>query len=224
MTICPVQNNCQWKTVFVGQYASFCPHFFPDRWGLNLLRFELTVLSPCSRLRFAIPSRFLSSHRILPELSPISSGKNLPFPTPENTCGDYFLSQILPEPLSIGNLSAEHRRYPTAPFVNPISFAPVLVDACIPVQDHVLWLLVFRPSLFPKAHRILSTIFHFVSLPRSIFLFGFLLLYHFFDNFGISSKSLTWAYTGRQGRLFVLHYINHQLHAKPEAGDEHIPL
>ena len=175
MSICPVQNNCQWKTVFVGQYASFCPHFFPDRWGLDLLRSELTVLSPYSRLRFAIPNRF-SSHRILPELLPISSEKNLPFPTPENTCGDYFLSQILPEPLSIGNLSAEHRRYPTAPFVNPISFAPVLVDACIPVQDHVLLLLVSRPSLFPKARRISSTIFHFVSLSRSIFPFGFFII------------------------------------------------
>lgn len=29
---------------------------------------------------------------------------------------------------------------------------------------------------------------------------------------------------GQQGRLFVLHYINHQLYAKPEAIDEHIPL
>ena len=174
MSICPVQNNCQWKTVFVGQYASFCPHFFPDRLGLDLLRSELTALSPCSRLRFAIPSRFLSSHRILPELSPISSGKSLPFPTPESTCGDYFLSQILPEPLSIGNQSAEHRRYPTAPFENPVSFAPVQADACIPVEDRVLWPLVSHPSLFPKARRILSTIFHFVCHPLSIILYGFL--------------------------------------------------
>ena len=187
MTICPVQNNSQWKTVSVGQYASFCPHFFPDRWGLDLLRPGLTALSPCSRLRFAIPNRFLSSHHILPVPSPISSGKSLPFPTPESTCGDYFLSQILPVPLSIGNLSAERRRYPTVPCENPVFFCPVLVDACIPVQDHVLLLLVSRPSLFPKARPILSTIFLFVSLPSSIFLFSFLLLYHIFANFGISS-------------------------------------
>ena len=28
----------------------------------------------------------------------------------------------------------------------------------------------------------------------------------------------------RQGQLFVLHYVDHQLHAKPESSDEHIPL
>ena len=27
---------------------------------------------------------------------------------------------------------------------------------------------------------------------------------------------------GHQGQLFILHHIDHQLHAKPEAGDEHI--
>ena len=37
-------------------------------------------------------------------------------------------------------------------------------------------------------------------------------------------QSLTRAYMGQQGQLFVVHYINHQLHAKPEACDEHIPL
>ena len=37
-------------------------------------------------------------------------------------------------------------------------------------------------------------------------------------------QSLTWAYMGQQGRLLVLHYVNHQLYAKSEAGDEHIPL
>jgi hypothetical protein len=35
---------------------------------------------------------------------------------------------------------------------------------------------------------------------------------------------LTWAYMGQQGRLFVFHYVDHQLHAKSESGDEHIPL
>ena len=38
------------------------------------------------------------------------------------------------------------------------------------------------------------------------------------------NQSLTWAYTGRQGRLFVAYHINHQLYAKPEACNEHIPL
>ena len=37
-------------------------------------------------------------------------------------------------------------------------------------------------------------------------------------------QSLTLAYMGQQGRLFVFHYVNHQLHAEPEAIDEHIPL
>ena len=38
------------------------------------------------------------------------------------------------------------------------------------------------------------------------------------------NQSLTSAYTGQQGRLFVLHDIDHQLHAEPESGDEHIPF
>ena len=38
------------------------------------------------------------------------------------------------------------------------------------------------------------------------------------------NQSLTWAYTGQQGRLFVLHYVDHQLYAKSKSGDEHIPL
>ena len=37
-------------------------------------------------------------------------------------------------------------------------------------------------------------------------------------------QSLTPAYMGQQGRLFVLHYVDHQLHAEPEAVDEHIPF
>ena len=37
-------------------------------------------------------------------------------------------------------------------------------------------------------------------------------------------QSLTSAYMGQQGRLLVFHYIDHQLHSKPESGDEHIPL
>ena len=37
-------------------------------------------------------------------------------------------------------------------------------------------------------------------------------------------QSLTSAYMEQQGRSFVLHYVDHQLHAKPESGDEHIPL
>ena len=37
-------------------------------------------------------------------------------------------------------------------------------------------------------------------------------------------QSLTSAYMGQQGRLIVFHDVDHQLHAKPEAGDEHIPL
>ena len=37
-------------------------------------------------------------------------------------------------------------------------------------------------------------------------------------------QSLISAHMGQQGRLFVLHYVNHQLHAKPEAIDEHISL
>ena len=37
-------------------------------------------------------------------------------------------------------------------------------------------------------------------------------------------QSLTSAYMGQQGRLLVFHYVDHQLHAKLEAGDEHIPL
>ena len=37
-------------------------------------------------------------------------------------------------------------------------------------------------------------------------------------------QSLTTAYTGQQGRLFVFHYVDHQLHTKPESGDEHIPF
>ena len=38
------------------------------------------------------------------------------------------------------------------------------------------------------------------------------------------NQSLTSAYIGQQGRLFVFHYVDHQFHAKPEAGDEHIPF
>ena len=37
-------------------------------------------------------------------------------------------------------------------------------------------------------------------------------------------QSLISAHMGQQGRLFVLHYVDHQFHAKPEAGDEHIPF
>ena len=37
-------------------------------------------------------------------------------------------------------------------------------------------------------------------------------------------QSLMLAYMGQQGRLFVAHHINHQLHAKSESGDKHIPL
>ena len=38
------------------------------------------------------------------------------------------------------------------------------------------------------------------------------------------SQSLTSAHKGQQGRLIVFHYVDHQFHAKPEAGDEHIPF
>ena len=38
------------------------------------------------------------------------------------------------------------------------------------------------------------------------------------------NQSLTSAYMGQQGRLFVFHYVDHQLNAKSEAGDEHISL
>ena len=134
------------------------------------------ALLPCSHLRFAIPSRFLSSHRILPGLLPIFSGTNLPFPIFESICGYYFLSQILLEPLSIGNLSAERKRYPTAPFENPVSFAPDQVDADIAAADRVLLPLVSRPLLFPKARRILSTISRFVYHPLLIILCVFFLL------------------------------------------------
>ena len=37
-------------------------------------------------------------------------------------------------------------------------------------------------------------------------------------------QSLTRAYMGQQGRLIVFHDVDHQIHAKPESGDEHIPL
>ena len=37
-------------------------------------------------------------------------------------------------------------------------------------------------------------------------------------------QSLTVPQMRRQGRLFIRHYIHHQLHAKPKAFDEHIPL
>ena len=38
------------------------------------------------------------------------------------------------------------------------------------------------------------------------------------------NQSLTRAYVGQQGRLFVFRYVDHQFHAEPEAGDEHIPF
>ena len=38
------------------------------------------------------------------------------------------------------------------------------------------------------------------------------------------NQSLTSAYVGQQGRLFVFRYVDHQLHTKPESGDEHIPF
>ncbi len=37
-------------------------------------------------------------------------------------------------------------------------------------------------------------------------------------------QSLTSAYMGEQWRLLVLHDVDHQLHAKSESGDEHIPF
>ena len=59
-------------------------------------------------------------------------------------------------------------------------------------------------------------------ISRKIIRRGFLSLHRgFFDAY---NQSLTWAYTGRQGRLFVAYHINHQLYAKPEACNEHIPL
>ncbi len=38
------------------------------------------------------------------------------------------------------------------------------------------------------------------------------------------NQSLTAAYVGQQGWLIVFHDIDHELYAKSESGDEHIPF
>ena len=153
MSVCSVQNNRQRKTVFIRQYAPFCSLFFPDQLDLALLRSEPMVLSPCSHLRFAIPSRSLSSHRILPvQLSRFSEKSRL-LPNLENTCEDCCQIQILSVLPSIGSQSGAHRKFQITLSGNPVFSVPDQGDDGTASAGHVLSEPVSRFSLFPKLIR-----------------------------------------------------------------------
>ena len=157
MSVGPIQHNRQGKSMLIRQYAPFCAHFFPDRWGYGQPLPWLMALSPYSHPRFATPSRSLPIHHVFPDPVPKFSQKNQLLPILENS-GEYcWRIHTFRELLSISTLSAVRRISPPIPFADPeVSFL-LLVSFCRPCLDLVVF-LELGPLSLPTIHLIWSMI------------------------------------------------------------------
>ena len=80
MGICSRKNHCQRKSVFIGQYTTFCPHFFPDPLDFFQRIPVPVVLSPYSRPDSALPADPLQLVILFQTFGPYSFKKTRCFP------------------------------------------------------------------------------------------------------------------------------------------------